>query len=135
MATPDDSPGSPLSIRSTKPDQERTPDLRQVDSLTIEEGPRARKEVVHYEIRSRNTGEFKGHRIGFRTKYRREGLWQSDAAKSFTLESDDQIRGAVKFILAACEGSGREVIPSEAKPRPPEPTRLCLPFPRLVDPA
>ncbi|HEV2606205.1 MAG TPA: Shedu anti-phage system protein SduA domain-containing protein [Microvirga sp.] len=98
-------PDEPFSIRSTTPDQERTPDIRQVDSLTLIELPRSRREIVHFAIHSRNTGEFKGHRIGFRTRHKVQGTWQPESAKSFTLETEEEIRAAVRFILAACEGS------------------------------
>lgn len=93
------------NIRSTKPDRDRLPDIRQVNSIVLHEGPRTRKEVVHLVIQSRNTGEFKSHSIGFRTKHHLQGQWQKDSAKSFTLDGDDQIRNAVRFILASCEGN------------------------------
>jgi hypothetical protein len=105
MSSSDPFSDEPFSIHSTTPDQERSPDLRQVDSLVLSEGPRSRREIVHYAIYSRNTGEFKGHRIGFRTRHRQKGIWQNDPAKSFTLETDEDIRNTVRFILAACEGS------------------------------
>jgi len=95
----------PFSIRSTTPDQERSPDIRQINSLVLSEGPRALREIVHYAIHSRNTGEFKGHSIGFRTKYKERGAWRRDPAKSFTLEAEEEISAAVDFILAACKGS------------------------------
>jgi hypothetical protein len=105
MPSSDPSQDKPLAIRSTAPNQERNPDIRQVDSLLLSETPRSKREIVHYAIHSRNTGEFKGHRIGFRTRHKVQGNWQNDPAKSFTLETDEHIRAAVRFMLASCEGS------------------------------
>jgi len=61
MTTSDDDSHSRFRIRSTKPDQERKPDIQQVNSLVLSEGPRSLREVVHYAISSRHTGESKGN--------------------------------------------------------------------------
>lgn len=107
MSDTENEPASDLSaaIRSTKPDPMRRPELAQVNSIVLKEGPRSRREVVHYRVHSSNSGEFKANKIGFRTRHKTSGVWQPDHAKSFTLESDDEVRRAVSFIAAACGGS------------------------------
>jgi len=82
MAASDQDHQSSLSIRSIKPDRERVPDIQRVDSVVLKAGPLARKEVVHLAIHSRNTGEFKSHKIRFQTKHRLKGDWQTEATKS-----------------------------------------------------
>jgi len=93
---------APAAIRSTKPDPARKPDLPQVNSIVLKEGPRSRREIVHYPVHSRNSGEFKSNKIGFRTKHKVGGAWHNEDAKSFTLDDDGEIVEAVRFIAAAC---------------------------------
>jgi len=96
---------APFAVRAFTPDPERKPDIEQVNTLLLHGGPLARKEVVHFAVRDRNTGESKGNRIGFRTNRKIQGHWQQEAAKCFTLDSDEQIGRALQFMLAACRGS------------------------------
>jgi len=100
-----DSFEKPITVSSTKPNPERNPGLSQVNSIVLHEGPRARREVVHLPIHSSNTGEFKQHKITFRTLHNKTGQWETDPRKSFTLESEEEIRNAICFINAACDGS------------------------------
>lgn len=60
----------PIAIRSTIPDPTRVPDLAQVDSLVLSEGPRSKREMVRYKIVSRNSGELKGTSADFRNTSR-----------------------------------------------------------------
>lgn len=95
----------PIAIRSTIPDPIRVPDLAQVDSLVLSEGPRSKREMVRYKIKSRNSGEPKGTSVGFRTKHKLNGEWKRDDAKSFTLETEGEMRSALSFIAASCDGA------------------------------
>ncbi|QDD97046.1 Shedu immune nuclease family protein [Roseomonas mucosa] len=95
----------PFPVRAFAPDPERKPDIEQVNTLLLHGGPLARKEVVHFAVRDRNTGVSKGNRIGFRTNRKSQGQWQREPAKCFTLDSDEQIGRALHFMLAACRGS------------------------------
>jgi hypothetical protein len=101
----DDFSEKPIPVRSTKPNPERNPALPQVNSIVLYDGPRSRREVVHFPIHSTNTGEFKQHKITFRTLSKQKGVWQTEPSKSFTLESEDEIVAAIRFINAACDGS------------------------------
>lgn len=96
---------APTTIHSTRPDPSIHPELPQVNSILLSEGPRVRRELVHYPVHSRNTGEFKTNQITFRSRKKLGGNWQNEPTKSFTLDGDDQIRTAVRFISAACGGS------------------------------
>lgn len=93
------------TIRTTTSHPLRRTQLPQVNSTVLYEGPRARREIVHYPIHSGNTGAFKGNQIGFRTSHKVAGVWQKEPSKSFTLEGDAQIAAAVQFMQAACAGS------------------------------
>jgi hypothetical protein len=96
---------APIPIRSAKPNPERSPNITQVNSVVLREGPRARSELVHFAICDNKTGEFKKHSFSFHTKHKDKGDWQKDATKSFTLNSDEEIHTTIKFILAACGDS------------------------------
>jgi hypothetical protein len=114
MASSDHTPDDVLQIRTTRPDVERLPDLQQVDSIILRDGLRTRKEVVHLAIRNRNTGDFEKDTIGFRTKEKIGSEFKKDDKKSFTLENNDEITAAVRFIIASCEkrvpNLGREIL-------------------------
>lgn len=105
MTEPPLEAGTPFAVRAFTPDRERKPDVEQVNTLTLYEGPRTHREVVHFAIRNRNTGESKGNRIGFRTHQKLQGRRQQEPAKCFTLTSDEEIGRALHFMLAVCNGS------------------------------
>lgn len=95
----------PISVSSTKPNPGVAPNLPQVNSIRLSEGPRAIREVVHYPIYSENTGEFKGHQFTFRSRHKAGGAWKTEPAKSFTLSGDDEIFSVIRFVTAACDGT------------------------------
>lgn len=95
----------PIAIRSTIPDPTRVPDLAQVDSLVLSERPRSKREIVRYKIVSRNSGELKGTSVGFRTRHKLKGEWKLEDAKSFTLDTEEEMRSALSFIAASCDGA------------------------------
>ena len=101
----------PIKVHSTTPDQARSPDLQQVNSVVLYEGPRSRREIVHYAIRDRNTGEPWGNNVVFRTRHLRQRQWENEPSKCFTLEADQEIATAIRFMLAAAGGG----IPAEAE--------------------
>jgi hypothetical protein len=49
---------SPLTIHVTQIDPQRFPDLDSLQSVTLKDGPQARKEAKYTVIRNRHTGDF-----------------------------------------------------------------------------
>ena len=109
MPASDEPETDPFVVSSSTPDKEKFPDLGRVTSSVLYEGPLSRKEIIHREIYSRDSGEFKGHEIQFRTFKKSKGELQKEPSKSLILDTKDQIQKTLTFITETCgDGLAKE---------------------------
>ena len=103
---------SAFSVRSTKVDQTRKPDLDKVNSVVLSDRQRSRKEALYLVIRSRNTGEIKFDSISIKSYRKSGGKLVEKPEHSVTLSSEitDEIQTFIDFAIAARSGA----IPDES---------------------
>jgi hypothetical protein len=93
----------PLTIHVTQIDQQRFPDLGSLlQSVTLRDGPQARKEAKYTVIRNRHTGDFHHDVVTIKTYRKRSGEWLEDVEHTVTLSGDgeDEIRKLLEFLLS-----------------------------------
>lgn len=100
-------PATGLPVYSTQPNPDLHPDLDQVKSVTLKDGPRVKKVASHTVILNRHTGEVHHDAVTIKTLRKREGQFNLDVAHSITLESEheDEIQRLTDFLLAARSGA------------------------------
>jgi hypothetical protein len=76
---------SPLTIHVTQIDQQRFPDLDSLHSVTLKDGPQARKEAKYTVIRNRHTGDFHHDVVTIKTYRKQQGEWREDVEHGYTL--------------------------------------------------
>jgi hypothetical protein len=97
-----------LTIRTTTLDTERFPDLENVQSVVLKDGPRVQKTGTYWAIRSRNTGSPKPPQLAIKTYLKRkDGSVVKDKSHSVTLTGaeDDEIQKLLDFLLLVHGGS------------------------------
>ncbi len=101
-----------ISVRATKVDGSRKPDLDRVNSVTLSEGPRSKKEAIYIIVKSRNTGEVKFDSISIKSYQKSGGRLVEKPEHSLTLSSEktDEIQTLIDFAVAARSGT----IPNES---------------------
>ena len=101
-----------ISVRATKIDSSRKPDLDRVNSVTLSEGPRSKKEALYIIVKSRNTGEVKFDSISIKSYRKSGGQFVEKPKHSLTLSSEktDEIKTFIDFAVAARSGT----IPNES---------------------
>lgn len=99
--------GAAFRVRSTSIDRNRIPDLHNVKSVLLKDGPRAKKLAKYTIIVDRHTGEFHHEALTLQTFRSKQGKWIEDAEHSISLtsESGDEIQRLVDFLNAARSGS------------------------------
>ena len=92
-----------IEVRSHKIDQSKKPDLDRVDSVTLSEGPRSKKEARYTIIVDRHTGEIHHDSVSIKSYKLKNGEYIDKPEKSVTLsnEKTDEIQTLIDFILAA----------------------------------
>lgn len=93
----------PLTIHVAQIDQQRFPDLGSLQSVTLKDGPQARKEAKYTVIHNRHTGDFHHDVVTIKTYRKRQGEWREDVEHTVTLsgEGEDEIRKLLEFLLSA----------------------------------
>ena len=109
----------PLVISSTTPDQDKFPDLSQIQKAVLKNTSRVRKVVSHTVIKDRNTHQVHHDAITIKTwrKGKSESKIDYDHSVSLTSDGEDEIQKLINFLLtvrngATKEGSGSYVVVS-----------------------
>jgi Domain of unknown function (DUF4263) len=94
---------SPLTIRVVSIDPQRFPDIGNLQSVTLKDGPQARKEAKYTIIHNRHTGDFHHDAVTIKTYKKRQSEWREDVEHTVTLsgEGEDEIQKLLEFVLAA----------------------------------
>src|SRR5215475_4211227 len=81
---------APLMVRAAGFDRERHPDLDEVQTVTLKDGPRARKVATRLVILDRHTGEVHHDTLTIKTFRKKQKAWREDLEHSITLSSEDE---------------------------------------------
>ena len=102
-----ESPSASISVRVTAPDQNRFPDLDNLQSVVLKQGPRSRKEAKYSAIKDRHSGAVHHYALSIQTYRRKEEKWNYDKEHSISLssEGEDEIQKLLDFLRAARGGS------------------------------
>lgn len=103
-------PGKPVVIESSTPDQEKYPDLSQIQRAVLKSSPRVRKVVSHTVIRDRHTNEIHHDAITIKTwkKGSKESKVDFDHSISLSSEGEDEIQKLITFLLAIRKGAAKD---------------------------
>ncbi len=92
-------------VNVTKPDKDRFPDISEIQSVTLKEGPRSSKKASYTAIENRHTGEIHHYALNIKTFSTKKGQWQEKQKNSITLtsENDDEIQKLIDFLKVTHE--------------------------------
>lgn len=94
-------PKQAVTIRTTKPNQEKHPDIKTIESVILKQSERTRRVVTHTAIQDRHTKKLHHHAVNIKTIRIKKAGEEEDDKHSVTIEGDDEIH---KTIDAAFEG-------------------------------
>ncbi|MFM6003924.1 MAG: Shedu anti-phage system protein SduA domain-containing protein [Sphaerospermopsis kisseleviana] len=93
---------STLVVQAASLDPERFPDLDNIESVILKQGPRSIKQAKYTTIRNRHTGTVHHYSLSIQTLGSSQKQWKEKPEKSITLESkgDDEIQKLMDFLAA-----------------------------------
>jgi hypothetical protein len=98
---------APITVRVTAADNNRFPDLDNIRSVVLKQGPRSIKEAKYATIVSRHTGEVHHYALTLQTLRKTKNEWAFDEKHTINLssEGDDEIQKLIDFLHSVRSGS------------------------------
>lgn len=98
---------APTIVKSTSVNQDLHPDLEQVRSVMLKDGPRVWKQARHTVVRNRHTGAIHHDALVIETTRRIKGILARDKTHTLSLSSEDgdEIQKLIDFLLAVRSGA------------------------------
>ena len=78
-----------LRVRARQMDPSKFPDLENINTTILREGPRSRTELKYTRIKSRHTGEFHHDSLTIKSYKKLKSEWQTEPTKSISLSGGD----------------------------------------------
>ena len=96
-----------LRVRARQMDPSKFPDLENINTTILREGPRSRTELKYTRIKSRHTGEFHHDSLTTKSYKKLKSEWQTEPTKSISLSGgdSDELQRIIDFIRANREGA------------------------------